>query len=244
MKDLFLKLINILKINILIEDAKNIFLTPKTQYNELNYDNYWDLRDPNNYFQPRFPLMLKQIEDNKSILDIGCGDGAFLYYAKERLSNLKETGIDISESGVLRAKGKNINAYVRPLEYYADKNAQFDYVSISEVIEHVSNPEFFVTQGFALAKEKLIVTIPNTGYYTYRIRLLFGSAPVQWVHHPSEHLRFWTIRDFKMWLKTLDIKQSGYTLSYYSSNGLPYLWLYKLIPSLFGKQIVYVLEKK
>ena len=114
----------------------------------------------------------------------------------------------------------------------------FDYVVMSEVIEHVSNSEYFVKTGYKLAKKALIISIPNTGYYTYRLRLLFGKFPVQWVQHPAEHLRFWTIRDFKSWLTSLNIDIS--LLKIVPSNGI---FLYKLFPNLFGKQIVFIIEK-
>ena len=52
---------------------------------------------------------------------------------------------------------------MRPIEYYSDYRNIFDYDIISEVIEHVPNSECFVSKAFELAKNKLIITIPNTG---------------------------------------------------------------------------------
>ena len=160
---------------------------------------------------------------------------------KKNKTNITEVGIDVSSNGVLRANEKEIKAFVRPLEYYNNDKELFDYVVVSEVIEHVENSEYFVTRGYELAKQKLIITIPNTGYYTYRLRLLFGKFPVQWVHHPAEHLRFWTIKDFEMWLGSLNLEFKE--IRVISSNGLPYFNIYKLLPSLFAKQCVFVLEK-
>lgn len=244
MKKLIIKALSIFKLNQPIEDFKNIIYTPIMRYGEMDYDKYWIERTGDNYFQPRFSLMTQQIKPNSSILDIGCGDGAFLNYLKKNIDNITEQGIDISKTGVQKAIEKGINAKVKPIEDFKHSSDLFDYVSISEVIEHVPNSEFFVKLAYDLAKEKLIITIPNSGYYTYRIRLLFGGFPVQWVHHPAEHLRFWTIRDFKHWLKSLNLANYNGDLKVVPSNGIELFWLNKLYPSLFSRQIVYVINKK
>jgi methionine biosynthesis protein MetW len=243
MKKIILFIIDKLKLNILINDFREIFMIPKIIYDEMDYNKYWENREKENTFQYRWPLMISEIENNSSVLDIGCGDGGFLALLKENNDNIKETGIDISKTGIERAVTKNLNALVRTLNWYDDKENVFDYVVLSEVIEHVENSEYFVLRGFDLAKKKLIITIPNTGYYTYRLRLLFGSFPVQWVHHPGEHLRFWTIRDFKSWINGLNLKDFKGDIKIKPSNGIPYFNLYKILPSLFCKQLVFIIEK-
>jgi methionine biosynthesis protein MetW len=243
MKKLILYLINKSKLNHIINDFKNIFITPKLVYQEMDYNKYWNNREANNYFQYRFPLIVNEVDNNSSVLDIGCGDGAFLFYLKERRTLITELGVDISETGIMRAKEKGINATVRAIETFDSKIQKYDYVVMSEVIEHVPNAEYFVQKGFELANKKLIITIPNTGYYTYRIRLLFGSFPIQWVHHPAEHLRFWTITDFKRWLNSLNLSGFNGRIKVIPSNGLPYLKIYSWYPSLFCKQVIYVIEK-
>lgn len=243
MKKAIINVITKLRLNLIIDDLKNIFTTPELSYNSMDYEKYWDKRDSNNYFQPRFPLMANEIGNNSSVLDVGCGDGAFLYFLKESKGVIKELGVDISDSGVKKAREKGINAVVRVIDSFDSKTEKFDYVIMSEVIEHVANSEYFVQKGYELASKKLIVTIPNTGYYTYRIRLLFGSFVVQWVHHPAEHLRFWTVRDFKRWLFSLDLPGYEGKLKVIPSNGLPFLKMYKWLPSLFCKQVIFVIEK-
>lgn len=210
----------------------------------MDYNKYWANRENENTFQYRWPIMISEIDNNSSVLDIGCGDGGFLFLLKANKDNIEETGIDISKTGIERAVNKGLNASNRPLNYFDGQQNLFDYVVISEVIEHVRDSEIFVMRGFELAKKKLIITIPNTGYYTYRIRLLFGSFPVQWVHHPAEHLRFWTIRDFIYWLNELDLVGIKGKIKIKPSNGFPFFFLYKIVPSLFAKQIVFIIEKK
>jgi methionine biosynthesis protein MetW len=123
--------------------------------------------------------MVSEIKNNSSILDIGCGDGGFLFYLKGKREKIKETAIDKRTIGVNRAVNKGINAIVRSLDFYNDEKVLFDIVVLSKVIEHVDDSEYYVSRGFDLAKEKLIISIPNSGYYSFRLRLLLGRFPVQ-----------------------------------------------------------------
>lgn len=178
------------------------------------------------------------IKENSDVLDIGCGDGAFLNYLKDK-KEVNELGIDISTSGIERTKQKGVNAQIKRIDDFGS-DEKFDYVVMSEVIEHVSNSEHFVRKSFDMVDKALIITIPNSGYYTYRLRLLLlGKFPVQYVHHPAEHLRYWTIKDFKTWIESLGIEYTNFQAV--PSEGIPLLK--KALPNLFGNQIVYYLEK-
>jgi len=46
--------------------------------------------------------------------------------------------------------------------------------------------------------DKVLISMPNTGYCVYRLRLLAGRFPRQWVIHPSENIRFWTFTDIRL----------------------------------------------
>lgn len=244
MKRIILKLYKHFKIDNLLTDFKNIFYYPEIKFIELDYEKYWSYRKKENYFQYRFPTMVDEIDNNTSVLDIGCGDGSFLFYLKQR-KKVFECGIDISHSGVERALEKGINAKVTSLNdlLIDTKDRHWDNVVISEVLEHIPNAEEFLLQAFKISRFKLIITIPNSGYYRDRIRLLFGKFPVQWIYHPSEHLRFWTIRDFLWWLSTVLGSNNNYNVKILASNGLRTFNLYKYLPRIFGQQIIYIIEK-
>ena len=51
-------------------------------------------------------------------------------------------------------------------------------------------------------------------------------------HHPGEHLRFWTLKDAKLWVKQLGCKLNKIVVY----QGLP--GLNKLFPNLFGQGIL------
>ena len=110
----------------------------------------------------------------------------------------------------------------------------YDTILISEVLEHVSEPERLLRQVQPHIRERLILTFPNIAYMPHRLRLLFGRFPVQWGWHPGEHLRFWSLSDFGWWLDQL-----GYeVMAIRASNGIR--GLARIWPSLFGNQIVVI----
>ena len=59
-----------------------------------------------------------------------------------------------------------------------------------EFLEHTNNPEDIITHLLQYANKSVMFSIPNSGFISYRIRLLLGKFPRQWKVNPSEHLRF------------------------------------------------------
>ena len=94
-----------------------------------------------------------------------------------------ESGINSRESDVTQ---ENVN-----------KLGTFDYVTAFEVLEHVPLPEGMLAAVRSVGNQ-VLVSIPSTGYYAQRLRLQFGRFPRQWIHHPGEHLRFWTLQDLRL----------------------------------------------
>jgi hypothetical protein len=105
---------------------------------------------------------------------------------------------------------------------------------MSEVVEHVADAERFVIDAWAVTRQSMWVTFPNIAYFPHRLRLLAGKFPVQWVVFPGEHLRFWSVPDFKAWLAALDIPATRVV----PSNGLTVAGAHRVLPNLFGNQMV------
>ena len=61
-----------------------------------------------------------------------------------------------------------------------------------------------------------------------------GKFPVQWVVFPGEHLRFWSVPDFRAWVTSLSLPTPSIT----ASNGFTFAGIHRLWPNLFGNQIV------
>jgi methionine biosynthesis protein MetW len=203
----------------------------------LDYNKYWQARKKGK-FRQRYAMIAEWVEPGSRVLDIGCGDGALLHYLQEH-RDVKGVGVDISEEAVNFARSLGVSAFVAdvlsPEFRFTEK---YDYVVISEVLEHLSQPETLMLKVRGHVHKGVIISIPNTGFYKYRLRLLFGSFPLQWVCHPGEHLRYWTVRDFVWWSRQLGYRVKAIR----SSNGLSPLdrhW-----PGLWGKQVLFLLTEE
>ena len=115
---------------------------------------------------------------------------------------------------------------------------EVDHIMILEVLEHMPNPEKFLKMILPKAKKSIFFSFPNSGYIAYRLRLLFGSFPMQWTLHPGEHLRFWTFRDLKWWLNQMSLLHKSKIHIY---EGVPIL--NKVWKGLFGAGLIVKVEK-
>jgi methionine biosynthesis protein MetW len=217
-----------------------LFAYPKMALQKLDYDEYWDQRRPGGV-HPRYRLMGDIIEAGSSVLDLGCGDGALLAYLVETLQ-VESMGVDLSSQAVDRARNRGVQARVADIAR-ADfcPSQPYDYILLSEVLEHLTDPEELLLRLKGIARKGLLVSIPNSGFWPYRLRLLFGRFPVQWAFHAGEHLRFWTVTDFVWWSRAL-----GYRVkAIYASNGSSPLGLalFRWRPTLFGFQVLFWLTE-
>ena len=205
---------------------------------DLDYDKYWESRHfkINDNLKPREAIIYKWIEPNNNVLDLGCGNSRLPLELKIKGMNI-EIG-DVSKLVINEFSNIGITAHEidlnGSLKSLLDK--RYDYIILSEVLEHLSTPEKTITELNPSTKYFLI-TIPNSAYFWFRLGLLFrGRFFTQWVHHPSEHLRFWSHIDFLDWLKAMDLQ----IVKYRASNGIKVL--NRIWPNLFGFQIVYLCQ--
>ncbi|MDM8520989.1 methionine biosynthesis protein MetW [Anaerolineales bacterium HSG6] len=213
--------------------AKYLQHSPTRSMADMDYDEYWRVRGYH-HLQPRFKLFADIIEPGSTVLDVGCGDGLTLsYLAKHR--KIRGVGIDLSLEAVRLARSRGVTAFVADI-FHWHLTEKFDYIIISEVLEHLADAEGVLLKLRSFYKKKILISIPNIGYYRHRLRLLLGNFPIQWGWHPAEHLRFWTVSDFTKWIATLNLEVTEIK----SSNGFPILHYYQ--PNLFSNQVVFVVR--
>ncbi len=115
------------------------FSDPGSIVNKEDYSEEYYLEKHKKWFEnPNLELFgylhdrIKAIGPKASVLDVGCGDGAFLRYLEERSPDLKLTGIDY-----------HFNRSTKGIKYYQgdifdiDFDGPFDTVVNLAVIEHV-----------------------------------------------------------------------------------------------------------
>ena len=148
-----------------------------------------------------FQVISELIENNKRVLDVGCGDGALMKHLKDN-KNIDTRGLEISKNNVQLCISKSLSV----IEGNAEKDLQqfpdlsFDYAILSQTLQAFYNPEKVIDDLLRVAN-KAIVTIPNFGYWKVRLHLLLkGTMPItknlpdEWYNTPNLHMC--TIKDF------------------------------------------------
>ena len=148
-----------------------------------------------------FEVISQIIQNNKRVLDIGCGDGTLMEYLKTNQQN-DVRGLEPEKNLVQKciAKGLSVIEGDAEKELVQFPEKSFDYVILSQTLQAFLNPEEVLKQLLRIGK-KTIVSIPNFGYWKVRLHLLFkGTMPVtkhlpnEWYNTPNLHMC--TIKDF------------------------------------------------
>ncbi|OGY46933.1 MAG: hypothetical protein A3J62_02080 [Candidatus Buchananbacteria bacterium RIFCSPHIGHO2_02_FULL_38_8] len=208
------------------------------------YDDYWKHRGLKirTKLREREIIFINWVKSGSSILDIACGDSPLLYELKKQ-KNCRVQGFDISVLIIEEQKKVGIPALAQDItDDSYELNDNYDYIILSEVLEHLALPEKLI-EKIKNKTKYLVISIPNSGFYRFRLRLLFsGRFFKQWAHHPSEHLRFWSHLDFLDWLEAMDLT----LIKCHASNGLTIgpIKLYNFWKNLFGHQICYLVKLK
>lgn len=142
-------------------------------------------------------------------LDIGCGDGSLALRFKDCYEII---GVDISQRAVALANEAGIDARRVDVsfEVLPFGDGYFDLVYMGDVIEHLLNPDFAISEVFRVTRSKgfLVMSTPNLASWLNRLLLLSGMQPlfseVSTARHfgrptqqsftPVGHLRLFTCR--------------------------------------------------
>ena len=146
-------------------------------------------------------LIANLIEDDAKIIDIGCGDGELLDFLSKN-KNAKIQGLEIDQKKVNKCVAKGLSVIQgdadKDLSLYPEKS--FEYVILSQTIQATLEPKKILSELTRIG-EKVIVSIPNFGFWKVRLDLLFkGKMPITrklnstWFDTDNIHLC--TILDF------------------------------------------------
>jgi methionine biosynthesis protein MetW len=209
-----------------------------------DYDEYWKQFGVNirSKLRQREDIFIDWIKPESMVLDLACGNSPLLLELKKR-KHCKVEGVEVSKLIAAEQEKAGVAVAisdVSSVDFSLSK--KYDYIVLSEILEHLQNPELLLKKIRSNSKY-LIISIPNSAFYRFRFSLLFrGRFFTQWAWHPSEHIRFWSHIDFMDWLSGLGFK----VIEAKASNGLTFagLELFKKNINLFGFQICYLVKKK
>jgi 2-polyprenyl-3-methyl-5-hydroxy-6-metoxy-1,4-benzoquinol methylase len=215
----------------------------------LDYDEYWKTkrggielgraRTITGNERMRADYVASVIGKNEPVTvgDIASGPGVIYNYLKDKIQVREYIGYESSEYAldVARSLGMTGVKFDINDEASIDAIKAADYYLMLEILEHIPHSEKVLDVLYKKAQKGVFFSFPNSGNILYRLRVLFGRMPAQWIKFPNEHLRFWTLKDLRWWLKAL-----GYTNYHiHSYRGVPYLE--KVWPSMFaGSFVVYI----
>ena len=97
----------------------------------------------------KFKLVLDVIEPTKNVLEVGCGDGGFLKILSTASSQKLACGVDISERALRTAKSSGVEVIRCDIDNGLPfKNECFEVVLCFDVIEHLFDPDYLLTEAF------------------------------------------------------------------------------------------------
>jgi len=188
-----------------------------------------------------------------NVLDIGCGEGTLGKLLKEQLQNkVFIVGCDISETALKLASpyyDKIFQTNIETTELSELIKQKFDYIVIVEVLEHLFNPKDVLKRCRKLLNEDgfLIASFPNVAFYKYRLDMLRGYFPKNYLLYPGEHIQNFTLYSFYKLLHEngfIPVEIDGqFVFPRIFKPRRIFLPLFKKFPGLFGYQIVVKFKK-
>ena len=158
-----------------------------------------------------FKIIANLLPPQSRVLDVGCGDGT-LIKALINEKNIDARGIELGKNNVKEciSKGLSVIEGNAETELHQFPNKAFDFVILSQTLQAFYQPENVLEQLLRIG-HRVIISIPNFGYWQIRAKLLFfgkmpitKSLPYSWYNTPNLHMC--SIKDFYQFCEKKNIK--------------------------------------
>jgi methionine biosynthesis protein MetW len=190
--------------------------------------------------RPDFAAIAEWIPKGASVLDLGCGDGSLLRFLRD-MREVRGYGVEISDANIIRCIRNGVNVIQDDLDTGLSgfETMSFDYVILSQTLQAIRHTEALVQEILRVGRAG-IVSFPNFGYWSNRLKIIRGNMPVsrelpyQWYDTPNVHLC--TLHDFEGFCT----KQNIQILDRRVMTGEREV---KVLPNLFGSTAVYRFQR-
>ncbi|WP_027392238.1 MULTISPECIES: bifunctional 2-polyprenyl-6-hydroxyphenol methylase/3-demethylubiquinol 3-O-methyltransferase UbiG [Aquimarina] len=197
----------------------------------MDYEN-----KPSGYYDNIRDEMIQYLPENpKTIIDVGCGNGAFAEVLKNT-TGAEVWGIEYMDKEAQVAKSKLHKVYSGKCEDYIDElpDKYFDAIYFNDVLEHLVDPYEVLDKikHKLTANGVLISSIPNVRYHNTFMKVLVQK---DWKYEDfgvmdRTHLRFFTKKSIQRMYEDLGYEVLVHTGINRSRSIKPYLYN---IPVLF-----------
>ena len=189
-------------------------------FHKLRHDNYKTLRE-NTFHLFKVYELINKLKGIRKGIDIGCSDGSFALKLKKDF-NIDMYGMDIAEGAIKSCNQKGIKGILHNLENQMPfKENTFDLVVLTEVIEHIFDTDFLLTEINSILNKNgyLVITTHNINSLTNRIKILLGKYPTHCEYKAKGcgHIR---VYNFNVLIKQLE--ENGFIIEKVTSPNFPF----------------------
>lgn len=149
----------------------------QSQYTEKYVSPEVDDYRPNRHIRQSWEVLRKHAGPPGSIMDVGCGNGAMLYLARNEGWTVR--GMELTESAAAAIEAdQGIDVVVANfLDYDNPTGEHYDVVVLRHVLEHLPDSKLAMNRIGALLKDNglAMLEFPNTGSMSYKVKRLLKN---------------------------------------------------------------------
>lgn len=179
---------------------------------------------------------------NKTVLDIGCYQGANAKYLKEKYDKVSYIGLEGNAEAISNVYSEVDEIHrvdLDNVDFSVLKKTNIDFIILGDVLEHLKEPDDLMLKVKKIIHQDtiIIVSIPNIQYYETFLQLLSGNFPRRERGvFDKTHLRWFTHKEFKKMIESnYEIMKFSRTFRLVDGNCCSFLNRYNkyLLPLFF-----------
>lgn len=171
-------------------DSKLKYYHPNTIAGDAKF--YEDLdKNTTNYYSTwkwEHDQVIKYVNNNASVLEVGCAYGNFLKKALE-VGAAKVCGLELNQNAIKDAQKNGLDVKSELIEEHAKNHTnEYDLVCSFQVVEHISDLDSFIKSSLDSLKQggTFVISVPNNDCYLYKNDL------DHILNLPPHHMGLWT----------------------------------------------------